>query len=86
MPATTNNRMELQAAIAALTALTQPCAVEFHTDSIYLRDGIYAEVTLYYKAGKWTAFPWTYRDYQSEPYHRAFDTIRSLYRLQLKQR
>ncbi len=38
--ATTNNRMELQAAIAALTALTQPCAVEFHTDSNYLRDGI----------------------------------------------
>lgn len=40
VPATTNNRMELQAAIAALTALKQPCAVEFHTDSNYLRDGI----------------------------------------------
>lgn len=32
--------MELRAAIEALTALKQPCAVEFHTDSIYLRDGI----------------------------------------------
>lgn len=32
--------MELQAAIEALLALKQPCAVEFHTDSIYLRDGI----------------------------------------------
>jgi ribonuclease HI len=39
-PATTNNRMELQAAIAALTALAEPCAVELHTDSSYLRDGI----------------------------------------------
>jgi ribonuclease HI len=40
VPATTNNRMELQAAIAALSALKEPCAVEFHTDSNYLRDGI----------------------------------------------
>ena len=38
--ATTNNRMELLAAIEALSALGQPCAVEFHTDSNYLRDGI----------------------------------------------
>lgn len=38
--ATTNNRMELQAAISALSARTEPCAVEFHTDSNYLRDGI----------------------------------------------
>jgi ribonuclease HI len=40
VPATTNNRMELQAAIEALSALKRPCEVEFHTDSNYLRDGI----------------------------------------------
>jgi ribonuclease HI len=40
VPATTNNRMELQAAIEALSALNQPCSVAFHTDSSYLRDGI----------------------------------------------
>ena len=39
-PATTNNRMELMAAIAALEALTRPCRVQLYTDSIYLRDGI----------------------------------------------
>jgi len=39
-PATTNNRMELEAAIAALRALKKPCAVELFTDSEYLRDGI----------------------------------------------
>jgi ribonuclease HI len=39
-PHTTNNRMELQAAIAALEALTRPSTVEFHTDSEYLRQGI----------------------------------------------
>jgi ribonuclease HI len=39
-PATTNNRMELTAAIAALEALTRPCAVRLHTDSEYVRNGI----------------------------------------------
>ncbi len=39
-PATTNNRMELMGAIAALEALTRPCAVDLYTDSQYLRGGI----------------------------------------------
>jgi ribonuclease HI len=39
-PATTNNRMEMTAAIAALEALTRPCRVDLYTDSRYLRDGI----------------------------------------------
>lgn len=37
---TTNNRMELMAAIAALEALKRPCPVCIHTDSRYLHDGI----------------------------------------------
>ena len=37
---TTNNRMELTAAIEALNALNKPCRVELHSDSQYLRDGI----------------------------------------------
>jgi ribonuclease HI len=39
-PLTTNNRMEMMAAISALEALKRPCRVRLHTDSIYLRDGI----------------------------------------------
>ncbi len=39
-PETTNNRMELTAAIEALKALKEPCIVEFYTDSQYLRHGI----------------------------------------------
>ncbi len=39
-PLTTNNRMELTAAIMALEALTRPCKVELHTDSKYVMDGI----------------------------------------------
>lgn len=38
--ATTNNRMELMAAIIALEALKRPCAIELYTDSGYLRGGI----------------------------------------------
>jgi len=37
---TTNNRMELTAAIMALEALKRPCDVDLHTDSEYLRQGI----------------------------------------------
>ncbi len=40
VPATTNNRMELQAAIEALASLTQPCRVKFYTDSKYVQNGI----------------------------------------------
>lgn len=39
-PDTTNNRMELQAAISALTALKRPCKVDLYTDSEYVRNGI----------------------------------------------
>ncbi len=39
-PATTNNRMELTAACAALEALTRRCRVVLHTDSEYVRNGI----------------------------------------------
>jgi ribonuclease HI len=37
---TTNNRMELRAAIEALRALSEPCQVKLTTDSVYVKDGI----------------------------------------------
>ncbi len=39
-PETTNNRMEMMAAIVALETLKRPSTVDLHTDSTYLRDGI----------------------------------------------
>lgn len=51
-PSTTNNRMELQAAIAALSVLKRPCQIEFHTDSEYLRQGITQWIE------KWAANNW----------------------------
>jgi ribonuclease HI len=38
---TTNNRMELMAAIRALEALNRPCKIELHTDSQYVQKGIH---------------------------------------------
>ncbi|HTL56086.1 MAG TPA: ribonuclease HI [Candidatus Limnocylindrales bacterium] len=51
-PATTNNRMELQAAISALTALKEPCQVTLFTDSEYLRQGITEWLSIW-KANQW---------------------------------
>jgi ribonuclease HI len=51
-PDTTNNRMELMAAISALEALKRRCDVELHTDSQYLRLGI-TEWLRGWKANGW---------------------------------
>jgi len=39
-PETTNNRMELQAAISALQSLKKPCKINLYTDSVYVQKGI----------------------------------------------
>ena len=44
-PDTTNNRMELMAAIMALETLNKPCRVELHTDSKYVQTGIQDWIT-----------------------------------------
>ncbi len=52
-PHTTNNRMELTAAIEALKALKEPCEVEVVTDSEYLKNGITTWVANWKQRG-WT--------------------------------
>ena len=54
-PATTNNRMEMMAAIQALEALTRPCKVELHTDSTYVQKGIHEWIHAWKKRGWKTA-------------------------------
>lgn len=51
VPQATNNQMELQAAIAALQALTRPAEIEFHTDSEYVRRGITEWIDKWIKKG-----------------------------------
>lgn len=52
---TTNNRMELTAAIQALKALKRPCRVHLVTDSNYLKDGITTWITKWKRNGWKTA-------------------------------
>ena len=54
-PHTTNNRMELMAAISALEALKRSCSVDLYTDSEYMRGGITGWINNWKKNGWRTA-------------------------------
>jgi hypothetical protein len=45
---------------------------------IYLGRGIYAEITLFYRHGRWESHEWTFGDYRREDYHRFFSQSRDL--------
>ena len=47
---------------------------------LYLRDGIFAEVTLHFKKGGWESSRWTYPDYQSDHFHEFFTRCRDYLR------
>jgi hypothetical protein len=51
---------------------------------IYLRDGIFAEVTLRYQAGTFEPWPWTYADYRRLEVHEFLQLARGYYRERLK--
>ncbi|HUB96335.1 MAG TPA: ribonuclease HI [Stellaceae bacterium] len=82
--ATTNNRMELMAAIAALEALKRPSKVRLHTDSQYLRDGITRWLTQWQARGWKTADKkpvknmdlWQRLDAARSPHHVEFLWVR----------
>lgn len=50
---TTNNRMEIMAVIAALTALKEPCAVDLYTDSQYVRNAVEKGWLASWRAKNW---------------------------------
>jgi len=77
--ATTNNRMELQAAIGALSALKEPCSIQFFTDSEYVRNGITAWLR------SWKARRWLTADkkpVRNEDLWRQLDTLASTHTIQ----
>ena len=55
-----------------------------HAHRIYLRDGIYAEITLRYYRKTFQAWEWTYPDYRLPKYIAIFNKIREIYRGQLE--
>jgi len=55
-----------------------------YTHRPYLRDGIYADLTLMYRGKTFHSLPWTYPDYSAKPVIDMFNRIRSKYIMQLK--
>ena len=45
---------------------------------IYLKAGIYAEITLLFRKGKFETLAWTYPDYRTEPYLKFFSALRNI--------
>ena len=54
-----------------------------HAHRIYMSQGIYAEITLAFRASRWQKHPWTFPDYQRADYQAFFDTCRSYLKEQL---
>jgi ribonuclease HI len=77
--ATTNNRMELQAAIGALQALKRPCEIDFYTDSTYVRNGITQWVHAWKKKGWKTADK---KPVKNDDLWRALDAAASMHQIQ----
>ncbi len=71
---TTNNRMEMTAAIRALEALKRPCVVELHTDSQYLRQGVTEWLAAWKRRGWRTA---DNKPVKNEDLWRALDAARA---------
>jgi hypothetical protein len=55
-----------------------------YTHRPYLRDGIYADLTLIYRGKSFQSLPWTYPDYGEKPVIEMFNRMRSKYLIQLK--
>jgi len=55
-----------------------------HIHRIYLRDGIFAEITLQMEGNTFHPWQWTYPDYRSKEYIEIFNNIRNMYMLQLR--
>ena len=51
-----------------------------HAHRLYVGDGIFAEVTLNFRGGRWEPMPWTYPDYQREDYQEFFTACRNCLR------
>ena len=61
-------------------------SAKYRSQKVYLDFGIYADLTLHYEKGNYYPFPWSFPDFKSGEYNRAFQRIRELYKVQRKDR
>jgi hypothetical protein len=59
-------------------------SAKYGGQKIYLRNGIYADMTLVMYKGKWESFAWGFPDFKSRRYDEALSKIRDLYKTQIK--
>ena len=77
-----HRRVNLDPGYITLSKLVLATTKDF-SHRVYLRDGIYAEVTLRYTGGKWTPCPWTFPDFADERYHAFLDRVRQRFKEKL---
>jgi hypothetical protein len=59
-------------------------SAKYNGQKIYLADGIWADLTLHYEKGHFTAYPWSFADFRSGEYEKTFLRLREIYKAQLK--
>ena len=79
---TSQRRVNLDVGYVCMAKLVL-ASTKDHAHRIYLRDGIYAEITLRFYRKTFQPWEWTYPDYRSPAYIAIFNQIRTIYREQL---
>ncbi|MDE0086184.1 MAG: DUF4416 family protein [Candidatus Poribacteria bacterium] len=79
---TSRRRVNLDVGYVCMAKLVL-ASTKDHAHRIYLRDGIYAEITLRFYRKTFQPWEWTYPDYRSPTYIAIFNHIRTIYREQL---
>lgn len=59
-------------------------SAKYNGQKIYLAEGIWADLTLHYEKGHFTAYPWSFADFRSGAYEKMFLRLREIYKAQLK--
>jgi hypothetical protein len=59
-------------------------SAKYNGQKIYLAEGIWADLTLHYAKGHFSAYPWSFADFRSDEYEKTFLRIREIYKGQLK--
>ena len=80
---TSQRRVNLDVGYVCMAKLVL-ASTKDHAHRIYLRDGIYAEITLRFYHKTFQPWEWTYPDYRSPTYIAIFNQIRTIYREQIK--